>query len=457
MSGLARMLGALGATCTGTDRKVSPVTRALIESGIPVDTQQDGSTIPGTCHTVICSAAIPADHPERLAAEARGLEILDYAEALGRVQADRTAVCIAGTHGKSTTAAMLGHVLETCGLDPGFIIGASGPGIGTGSRVGAERIPGSGPLAGRRGILVSEACEFDRSFHHHRPTLALVNNVEEDHLDVYGSLEAVIEAFAEFARRLPDHDRGGVLLIAHEGAHRHRIEPGLRCAIETFGFDPEADHQVVYDPAVRRVGILQQGHWVIQWTNTIPGAHNALNAAAACILAHRLGADWDEIAEAMGTFPGLHRRMERLGARSVDGGSVVVYDDYGHHPTEIEKTLKALRTAEDPARLVCVFQPHQHSRTRFLLEQFARSFVHADEVIVPRIHFVRDTEAERRRISAQDLVDRLLKQGVSAVHMPSFDEIVEHLRSSSRLGDLVVIMGAGPVGTIARDFLDAPP
>jgi UDP-N-acetylmuramate--alanine ligase len=242
-------------------------------------------------------------------------------------------------------------------------------------------------------------------------------------------------------------------LIAHDGARRQGITPPLNCHVSTFGFHPEADYQIAWDAAVRRAGILRDGMWVTQWTNAMPGAHNALNAAAAVILAHQLGTEWDAAADAASRFCGLDRRMECLGTRQIVDGEVTVYSDYGHHPTEIEKTLHALRAAENPRRLICVFQPHQHSRTRFLLDQFAESFSAADEVIVPEIYFVRDSEAEKKKVCAQDLVERLQERGVSALHVADFADIVSRLRTDLQDEDLLVVMGAGPVWTIGRDFM----
>ena len=205
-----------------------------------------------------------------------------------------------------------------------------------------------------------------------------------------------------------------------------------------------------------RVGILRDGMWTIQWTNAMPGSHNALNAAAGAILAAKLGVDWEDIIEPLESFKGVNRRLERLGTFScVHGGTATVYDDYGHHPTEIEITIKALRAAELPNRLICVFQPHQHSRTRFLLDQFAQSFSSADEVVVPHIYFVRDSIAEQQRVSAQDLVDKLIEQGSAATHINEFDDIIAHVQSSAREGDLIVIMGAGPVTTIAHALVSS--
>jgi UDP-N-acetylmuramate--alanine ligase len=454
VSGLALMLKDLGAICSGSDSTPSEFTARLLENGITVSHEQTAEALPADIDLVIASAAIPPDHPQMLAAQQRGLPVHTYAEALGMLQQHRTGISVAGTHGKSTTVSMLCHILITCKLDPSFIVGASCDQIGGGSRVGGPVIPGDGPYASRPGLLVCEACEFNRSFHHHRPTIGLINNIEEDHLDIYGSLENVIAAFGEFARLLPPASAGGRLLIAHDGAHRGQITPGLACTVETFGFHPEATYQVVYDPAVQRVGLLNNGLWLTQWTNPLPGAHNALNAAAAVILAHMQGVDWELAAQTMAGFQGVHRRLERLGERQLPTGRVVVYDDYGHHPSEIEATLKALRSAENPKRLICVFQPHQHSRTRFLLEQFAQSFEHADEVIVPHIYFVRDSEIEKTRVSAADLVDRLRQRDVRAMHLYPFQAIVEQLERTCGDGDLLVIMGAGPVWKVGHEFIE---
>jgi UDP-N-acetylmuramate--alanine ligase len=455
MSGLARIALDRGALVSGTDAGESKAIDDLRAAGIDVATGEDDSAtrLPDDCDLVVASAAIRPDHPCRQAAAARGIRVVSYAEAVGMAMHGRTGVSIAGTHGKSTTTAMLAHSLVACGLDPSFIAGAHCPQLGGGWRVGAERIESDGDS--RPGVFVAEACEFNRSFHHHRPTVALVNNVEEDHLDFYGSIDEIVESFRDFARLLPPEADGGSLLIAHEGAHRREITAGLRCRVRTFGFSPAADYQVVFDAAAGRIGILEDGVWITQWNSRLAGDHNALNAAAAAILAHWLGADWDEIAAALADFEGVDRRMQRLGTVATpDGGEALVIDDYGHHPSECEATLRALRARYHPRRLICVFQPHQHSRTRFLLEQFATAFGQADLVIVPEIFFVRDSEEERRRISASDLVDRLRARGTTAMHAHPFEAIVEHLEEVLRGDDLVVVMGAGPVWKIGRSLVD---
>jgi len=459
MSGLARMLRARGARVTGSDQTASVVTAALDHEGIPVAIEAAGA-LPQDAELLVVSAAVRPDHPQWVAAESRGVPVLTYAQCLGRCMSGRTGVAIAGTHGKSTTAAMLGHALMAAGLDPTVIVGASCAQLSedgatpVGFRLGAEIVP-VGPLGGRPGLLVAEACEFNRSFHHLLPTAASISAVEADHLDIYGSLDAVVEAFNVFARGLPPAAQGGRLLIGHDGAHRREIAAGVEAEVETLGFSPSADWSVRYDAGARRVSLARRGERLAEWTCRLPGEHNAMNSAFAAAHAIALGAEPGAVAEALSGFRGLERRLENLGM--VNG--VRLYDDYGHHPTEIDATLRALREAERPqdrgGRLVCVFQPHQHSRTRFLLEEFAQSFTQADIVIVPHIYFVRDSEIELTRVAAGDLVDRLRDRGVRAMHLYPFEAIVEQLQIVCRPGDLLVVMGAGPVWKVARGYIDA--
>ncbi len=475
MSGLARLTQHLGARCSGSDLKASNTVEALRESAIEVAFEQSAESLPDDCDLVVISAAIKDDHPELAEAVRRGVAVKKYAELLGELMIGRTGVAIAGTHGKSTTTSMLSHILIQTGLDPSFIVGANCRQIGGGVRVGESD------------ILVAEACEYDRSFHNFYPTHAAILNVEADHLDMYGSLDEIVESFKVFAEKLPGKHQvpesadsttapptpalneakgraetpgGGSLLINHEMPHRLAITAELNCAVETIGFAYQADWRVGIKGDQARLHYGDEA--VMDWTPPMPGEHMAYNAAVAAITAHRLGATWPDIAKAIESFEGLDRRMQLMGYRHADGSKadgsnpadvITVVDDYGHHPTEVDTTLRALRHHYQPKRLICVFQPHQHSRTRFFMDEFAASFSSADTVIVPHIYFVRDSEKERHAVTAGDLVDRLRGKDVQAMHLYPFAAIIEQLELITRPGDLVVTMGAGNVWEVARDFL----
>ena len=452
MSGLAFLLAQRGAHCSGTDAEPSALTDALNAAGIACSCGELGP-LAATTELVIRSAAVKDSHPQVQEARRRGLLILSYAEALGWCMSGRTGVSIAGTHGKSTTTAMLAWVLAEAGLDPSLIVGATVSQLGGGFRTGSAHIP-AGALIGQPGIMVAEACEYDRSFHHHRPTMALINNVEEDHLDCYGSLDEIVGAFREFARLLPPAAAGGRLLIAEQGAHRRAVASDLACSVSTFGWAPGADYRVDFDAESNCVRVRRKGQTELNWKMRLRGDHNALNSAAAGILALWLGAPRRSVESALESFAGCDRRLQFLGSCTApDGGTVRVFDDYAHHPTEIEKTLVAMRQSERPTRLICIFQPHQHSRTRFLLEQFAQSFSQASIVLVPDIYFVRDSEAERALVCSADLVERLRARGVVAESLDPFSRVVDWLQTNCRGGDVVVSMGAGPVWMVSHEFL----
>lgn len=471
MAGLARMLKARGAIVSGSDLAQSDATDLLGREGISVGFDQSVAWLPGDdeggCDLVIASAAIKPDHPQMLEAQRRGIPTLTYAEALGKCMLGRTAIAVAGTHGKSTTTAMLGTILVDAKLDPTVIVGATcsqlengcmgAKGKPVGFRLGSEKIA-SGTMKGRPGLLVAESCEFNRSFHNYRPTMASISSVEADHLDIYGSLDEVVKAFHEFAKLIAPAEDGGRLLIAQDNTQRTVVTAGLKCKVETIGFRPDADWVVSYDPATRHATLSHEGKLIIDWLVRLPGVHNAMNGATAAALAIMAGADAEAVAISLSAFRGIDRRTQFLGERPLPGGGAVrVYDDYGHHPTEVGSTLKALREFERPqdrgGRLICVFQPHQHSRTRHLLDEFATAFNSADVVIVPHIYFVRDSQAEKHKVSAADLVDRLRTQKVRAMHLYPFEAIVEQLEHLCRDGDLLVVMGAGPVNQIAHSYM----
>jgi UDP-N-acetylmuramate--alanine ligase len=457
MSGLARLLAAAGAVVRGEDADGGEALDRLVQEGFAMQLGT-APALPEDTDLVVATAAIPAAHPTLVRARARGLPIRTYAQTLGQLHLERTGVSVAGTHGKSTTTCLLTWCLLRAGLDPGFIAGATCGVLGGNARPGSGRTP-AGPFAGRGGLLVTESCEFDRSFHNLRPATAIVNNVEAEHLDCYADLDEVIESFTHFAGSLPPASDGGFLLIAHEGANRERVCARTRAAVETFGPHAEATHRVerAADGGVR---VISRGRESLRWHPSLIGAHNALNAAAAGVMALRLGADRAAVEAALSDFPGLDRRQQAIGRIPAAPSDVRVFDDYGHHPTEIRVTLRAFREAFPGQRLICVFQPHQHSRTRHLLEDFGRAFSDADRVILPPIHFVRDPESERALVNSEMVADRVRAAGGDAVAVSDLAAATASVRACVRAGDIVVTMGAGAVWKVARTLVggaaDAP-
>lgn len=436
MAGLAAMLLRRGARVSGSDRSQSDVLAALAAQGASISHEQTAEAFPATAQLVVASAAIPADHPELQAAQQRGVEVMKYAQMVGELMAQRSGIAIAGTHGKSTTSAWTTFMLRSAGLDPSFVIGAEVAQLGGGSGVGDGA------------HFVAEACEYDRSFLNFRPRFGAILNIEEDHLDYYKDLTAISDAFFEFASLIPGD---GLLVTNGEDQRCRKIAERLTCPVHTFGLsdgctwqakqlelrDGRYSFTVFFDG--NEMGRVQLG---------IAGRHNVMNALAVTAVAHRCGVDWETIARALNEFCGAKRRLEQ---RDVVGG-ITICDDYAHHPTEIRATLRAARERFEPRRLWCIFQPHQHSRTRFLLEDFARSFECADRVVVPQIFFVRDSERERDLVCAEDLVERTRAGGVEAEYIPDFKAIVALLQAQVQPGDLVITMGAGDIWKVADEL-----
>jgi len=437
MRALAGMLLDRRAVVTGSDMAESGPIERLRGEGADVAIGQQAENIPELCDLVVYSAAIHEQNPELLAARRRGIEVVKYSQMLGRLMAERIGIAVAGTHGKSTTTAMVAYVLTAAGADPSFIVGATVPQLGGPSGVGGGR------------HFVAEACEFDRSFLNLRASYAAVLNVEEDHLDCYQDLDAIIEAFRAFAARVSP---SGVLVANGEDRNVAKAIRGAACEVETFGLAKTCTWRGVdlrCEGGLHHVRVLLAGKEYCRLAVPLPGRHNVYNCLAAVALLHHAGLEGERIAELLAGFTGAHRRMT-LKAQT---GGVTVLDDYAHHPTEIQATLRAIREFYQPKRLMCVFQPHQHSRTRFLLKDFARSFALADEVIVPDIYFVRDSDLEKDYISSADLVSQIRLHGGSAAYVKTFDRIVRHLVRQLREGDLVVTMGAGNIWEVADEII----
>ncbi len=437
MSGLAAVLLRRGARVSGTDRQSSARLDHLARCGARVSTTQDAGAVPPDVQTLVISAAIRPDHPEVVEARRRKIPVIKYARLLGALMAQHDGIAVAGTHGKSTTTAWLAFTLRSAGCDPSFVVGAEVGQLGGGSGVG------DGPH------FLAEACEYDRSFLNLRPRAAVILNIDEDHLDCYRDLAAITEAFAEFARLLPSD---GLLLLNGDDANSRPIAAAAAARVETFGLGP-ACHWRATDLRIERgchgAAFFEDDRALGRVRLGLPGRHNVLNALAVTALARHAGVRWPQIAEALAGFRGARRRLEVRGTFA----GVTIVDDYAHHPAEIQATLRAARERFEPRRLWCVFQPHQHSRTRFLLSDFAQSFALADRIVVPRIYFVRDSQRERQAICAADLVEHIRAAGGAAEHIPDFATIADTLLASAEPGDLVMTMGAGDIWKVADELV----
>ncbi|HZL35270.1 MAG TPA: UDP-N-acetylmuramate--L-alanine ligase [Tepidisphaeraceae bacterium] len=437
MSGLARMLLDSGAAVSGSEPKPNQQTFDLMRRGVKISRTQSGELLSRDIDLVVRTAAVPETNGEYLTARAMHLPQMKYAELLGQVMAERLGVAIAGTHGKSTTTAMTAFALLACGADPSFVVGGTVAQLGGGSHSGAGA------------SFIAEACEYDRSFHNLRPTIACITNIEADHLDCYRNLQEIIESFRTFAQLVP---ADGLVLANGADANVHEALRGIKATIQTIAIDGPAtwSTRIVGEEAgCYRGEVLYDRKPVARLSLSVAGLHNLFNATLAIAACNACGVDPAAAAAAVGRFTGVDRRMTEMGRFN---GAIVV-DDYGHHPTEIRATLAALRGKYRPQRLICVFQPHQASRTRLLLEDFGKAFTDADETVMPDIYYVRDSDAERARTSTPDLVERITANGQRARHLPKFEQITEYLRGEGRDGDLIVTMGAGNVWEIGRDLV----
>ncbi len=439
MSGLARLLVKNNAIVSGSDMEDTAVVQHLRDAGADIRVGHSACNLPDGLEAVIVSAAVKETNPEYAEARRRGCTIRKYAEMLGELMDCYDGIAVCGTHGKSTTSGWLAHLMTVAGADPSYIVGADIPQLGGSSGVGDSD------------IFIAEACEYDRSFLNLHPEIGVILNIEQDHLDYYRDEDEIVEAFVEFARGARP---SGVVIVNGDDHNSRRVlaavEQDRTCL--TFGQTETCDFSARNAALVD--GLCEfdvyRGSTLLGRTRIgVPGRHNIYNALAVAAAAASAGVDHREMLRLMGRFAGMDRRL-MLKAR-FDG--IVVLDDYAHHPTEIRASLEAIRSLYRPKRIWCVFQPHQYSRTRFLLDDFAESFKLADIIIVPEIYFVRDTEENKRLVNAEVLVDRVRKTGAEAMYIDDFAGICEHLKTHVRSGDLVVTMGAGNVWKVADEYI----
>ncbi|MBI3097172.1 MAG: UDP-N-acetylmuramate--L-alanine ligase [Planctomycetes bacterium] len=437
LSGLAKCLLADGLAVSGSDEHPSPLLATLEALGAAVQIGHAAARLPEGTACVVRSAAVSDANPEVVEARRRGRPVLFYAEALAAFVNSRQGIAVSGCHGKTTTSALIAHTLRRAGFDPGFVVG------------GILREFATNAGAGRGRHFVAEACEYNRSFLALRPRCAIVTNIEADHLDTYGTLDAVVEAFGEFLFNVPPE---GLAIVNGDDSRARSAAARARARVETVSVEGRGDWMA------RRIE-SRAGHYrfevvhrdsIVAWLSlATPGRHQIPNALAAFAACRWAGLAPVAIAEAFTDFHGVARRFEAKGER--DG--VTVIDDYGHHPTEIRAVGATAREIFPGRRLWAVFQPHQHSRTRLLFGDFARSFDSFDRVVISDIYRARDTEEDVRSVGAGDLAEAVSARGVSAVAGGSIEETVQRLCAEARDGDVILTLGAGDVHRVGADFL----
>lgn len=437
MSALAEMVVRSGGTVTGCDRAPSDATRALEALGVEIVQGHDPAHV-ASAAAIVTTAAVPNDHPELLEARRRGVPVLKRASALGAIVNSGRVIGIAGTHGKTTTTAMATAILSAAGMEPTGLVGGRVPGWGGGLRMGGQD------------IFVVEADEYDRSFLTLRPHVAVVTTIEADHLDIYGSLEAIQESFRDFVSQVAP---GGLLVTCHDDAGARALAEEYRGPAVTYGTDRNATIKAV-DIEMRGLGsrfrVVADREELGEVRLGTPGLHNIRNALAAIAAARHVGADIVAARTALGGFRGVARRFQELGV--VDG--ITVVDDYAHHPTEVEATLVAARSAYPGRRLVAVFQPHLYSRTRDFATEFGRALSTADAIWVTDIYAAR--EAPIAGITGEMIVTAARHAGASEVRFhPAVTDLPAALAAELRPGDVCFTLGAGDIDSAARALLES--
>lgn len=436
MSGLGRYFKRMGKRVTGSDCVASETLEALQREGIPVFIGHREENLGEGVSMVVHSAAVPRGIPDVAAAERKGIPVHLYCEALGMISRGKKVIAVAGTHGKTTTAALIAHILVLAGKDPSFIIGGESSSLGGNGRCGSGD------------FFVLEACEYRRSFHSLNPLIAVVTNVEEDHLDYYLDRAEIEEAFRFFIQKVP---RGGhVILDSELAAH---LLPSLLHGrrVETFGISNRAHWRAldIQNEGIQRSFLMtRKGKEIGRVKLQIPGDFNVGNALAAAAAAYSAGVKFKEILNGLCSFPGVLRRFEiKMDNR------ILMVDDYAHHPTEIRVVLKTLRGAFPKRRLLCLFQPHQHSRTRIFLNELAESFLEADEVIVSPIYRARDNELEWNAVKGSDLAKAIQERKIQAGFFPDLESCLSYIEKGFKEDSVLVTLGAGDIFRVANELV----
>ena len=440
MSGIAEVLLTLGYQVSGSDLKPSATTDRLRRLGAEIAFGHRAENVQGA-QVVVTSSAIARDNPEVLEARSRHIALIQRAEMLAELMRLKYGIAVAGMHGKTTTTSMVASALSAGSLDPTVVVGGRVDAMGSNARLGKSR------------YLVAEADESDRSFLKLSPIIAVVTNIDREHMDTYRDMDDVEQAFIDFLDRLPFY---GIAVVCNDDERLRSIVPRLARRAVTYGMRADSDFRATIvdqcggadGSALTRFTIAYQGRDgardLGEFALHVPGVHNVLNATAAVAVGVGLEVPPEALREGLANFRGVERRFERRGA--VNG--VTVIDDYGHHPTEIRATLAAARQCGF-RHIHVIFQPHRFTRTRDLLDDFAGSFRDADSVQVLDIYAA--SESPIPNISAEVLASRI----PNARFAPSFEDAIAHAAAMAKPGDMVLTLGAGSVSQIGPALLEA--
>jgi len=440
VSAVAKLLMHAGVEVSGSDAHESEITQDLAQRGADIFVGHDADNLPDELDLIVRSGAVPDDNPELAIARQRGVRDLTYFEFLGEFTKGKRVVAIAGTHGKSTTTAMLGEILVHAGLDPTVIVGSKVPSF-----------PDGNLRLGNSDLLVVEACEHEAHLLEFHPYAAIVTNIEADHLDFYKDIEHIKETFQKFASQV--RPEGFLILNADDAQGSAELESDAR--IETVGFSDAAKYQVKNVPdgnGVQRFSLTKDETEIGQFDLHVPGKFNEMNAAMAATMALELGASIHSVWEALDNYRGIWRRFEIIG----EPYGATIVSDYGHHPTAVAATLTAAKDFY-PGRKICLmFQPHHRNRTRNLFDGFVEAFDQADALVLPEIYDVAGREDSDQDISSHDLKLAVKKRDQArGVERPvryagDLEEAFRELHSMLEPGSVALIMGAGDVDQLAR-------
>ena len=437
MSGIAEVLANLGFRVSGSDLKYSDVTARLQELGVQV-TEGHAAENVGDAHVVVRSTAVRDDNPEVVEAKRRSIPLIPRAEMLAELMRMKPhTVAVAGSHGKTTTTSMVATVLGSAGLDPTFVVG------------GIVRSYRSNARLGKSDLMVVEADESDRSFLMLTPTIAVVTNIDREHMDYYHDMDDVRRCFADFVNKVPFY---GAAVLCLDDPHVQAVISKVERRRVTYGLSAQADisaHEITFDHSFGSSFSVWRGIDVLgQVVMRVPGKHNVYNSLAAIAVGLELEVPFEKIAAALEEFSGADRRFQFKG----EAGGVTVVDDYGHHPTEIKATLSAARIGAPNRRIVVLFQPHRYSRTNDLMDEFASAFNNADALFVTDIYAASETPIEG--INAEVLTDRIKSYGHKhAEYIGALENGPAILLENIREGDLVITLGAGSVYRVGDQLL----